>query len=139
MKNVAEKILGMCLMEMTVVLMILGMLVLFCFPIYTTHVTKERRLEAEFNLMNLASALEQYQIRYNTYRNATLDLLGFSEKIISDQYQLVIVSQNDSSFVVKAVPINSQADNDPICASLVLNSAGKKAITGTGKFSDCWS
>ncbi|EKD73087.1 MAG: fimbrial protein precursor [uncultured bacterium] len=134
-----QKSIGFSLIEIMFVLIITSILTaLCCLPIYSKHLTHAKRLEAEMNLIKLASALEQYYIVNHTYQNASLNALNFPEKIAHDQYQLVIDHATESDFMLKAVPLNQQARNDPACAILLLSSKGEKGITGTGQLANCW-
>ncbi|HSW69025.1 MAG TPA: type IV pilin protein [Gammaproteobacteria bacterium] len=133
-----QKIAGFNLLEILITLSIIGILSILCFPIYSQHIIHARRLEAEVNLIKLANALEKYYLLKNTYENATLEELNFSKRIAGDQYDLKIVSVTSSDFLIKASPIGNQAKKDIACASLSLNSAGIKKITGTGELTECW-
>jgi len=129
---------GFSLFELMITLVIISVLSLLCLPIYSRHITHARRLEAELSLIKLANAIEEYHIINNTYQNATLDALGFSEKIAHDQYQLAIPLATDFQYILKAIPQDKQAQNDTLCDSLILNSSGKREITGSGHLTDCW-
>lgn len=134
-----QKYSGFNLIELMIVLIIIGILSAISFPIYSEHIIQERRMEAEMNLIKLSGALEKYFILNNTYQHATLHQLNISEKIAGNQYQLQIVSATDSDFVIKAVPLDHQAEKDSSCGNLMLDSAGVKKITGTGTFKKCWN
>ena len=135
-----QKSIGFSLLEIMFVLIITSILTaLCCLPIYSQHLTHAKRLEAEMNLIKLASALEQYYIVNHTYQNATLNVLNFPEKIVRNHYQLAIASATETDFTLKAIPINQQVQSDHACATLLLNSKGEKSITGTGKLANCWT
>ncbi len=129
---------GFSLLELMIVLIIVGILSAICLPIYSEHLIRERRLEAEMNLIKLSNALEKYFLLNNTYEKATLRQLNISDKIADNQYQLQIVSATGSDFLIQAVPLNNQEKKDSLCASLLLNSEGVKQITGNGKITECW-
>ena len=125
-------------MELMLALAITGILTLFSIPLYSHHVVHEKRLEAEIQLSALASALEQYYALHNSYKNATLNNLHIPEKIANNQYQLAISSQNESSFMLEAVPLDNQAKKDTSCGTLLLDSDGTKGIKGSGNILNCW-
>ncbi len=129
---------GFSLIELMIALIIVGILSAVCIPIYSDHVIHARRLEAEVNLIKLANALEQFHLVNNTYQNAELAALGFPNKIVDNQYHLLITRANDDGFAIEAKPLDKQAQSDVSCAALLLNSEGKREITGTGKLTDCW-
>lgn len=133
-----QKTKGFNLIELLITLAIISILSALCLPVYSEHIIRARRLEAEINLIKLANALEKYYLLNNTYENATLNQLNFSSLIADNQYQLQIVSVNSSEFSIKAIPLKKQADEDALCGSILLNSSGNKAITGSGNISECW-
>lgn len=134
-----KKFFGFNLLELMIVLAIMGILSGLSLPIYSQHILRARRLEAEISLIKLANALEKYYFLNNTYENATLDQLNISGTVANNQYQLYIVSATHSDFSIKAVPLKRQAEEDTACASLLLDSEGNKGITGNGKLKECWS
>jgi len=129
---------GFNLLELMIVLTIIGILCAISIPIYSEHMIRARRLEAEVSLIKLANALEKYFFLNNTYENATLEQLHLSEKIANEQYQLQIAAATSSGFSIKAVPLGMQAEKDVACASLTLDSEGNKGITGSDKITACW-
>lgn len=131
-------IIGFSLLELMIALSIVGILSMLCLPIYSQHMTHARRLEAEVNLVKLANAMEQYFLIHQTYRFVTLSQLGFPEKIVHAQYRLMIVDATDSEYEIKVDPLDKQAQQDKKCGSLLMDSLGKRNITGSGKISECW-
>lgn len=130
---------GFSLLEIMIALSIIGILSVMCLPIYSEHITHANRLEAEVDLVKLANALEEYFIVHQSYKNATLEQLGISSQIVRGEYQLAITDATDFMYGIKAIPLGQQAQRDVVCASLIMDSLGKKDITGTGKLSDCWT
>lgn len=133
-----QKTNGFNLLEILIVLTIIGILSALCLPVYSEHIIRARRLEAEINLIKLANALEKYYLLNNTYENATLNQLHFSQMIANNQYQLQIVAVSSSEFSIKAEPQGKQTDKDVVCGSLLLNSSGNKGITGNSTVNECW-
>lgn len=136
--NQIKVVVGFSLIELMIALAIVGILSMLCLPLYSQHITHARRLEAEINLVKLANALEHYFLIHQTYQNATLSNLGFPEKIVHEQYQLVITEATDSTYAIHADPLDKQAQQDGLCASLLMDSQGKREITGAGKLNECW-
>ncbi|HSW93275.1 MAG TPA: type IV pilin protein [Gammaproteobacteria bacterium] len=133
-----KKAIGFNLMELMIVLVIVGILTTLTLPLYSNHLVKARRLGAETGLIQLASAMERYDLLHSTYKGATLDNLNIPETLEDKSYQLVIASVTANDFVIKAVPLHSQAEKDVACGTLLLDSTGKKDITGSARVSDCW-
>lgn len=130
-----KKIVGFSLIELLTVIAILSIISAFCLPIYSQHILQAKRTEATFSLTKLASALEQHYSIHHTYKNATLQSLGFSEKIADNRYQLSLVT-TESSYKIAAAPLATQAD--AMCGTLTLNTQGEKGLTGSGNLKDCW-
>ncbi|MBO7126042.1 prepilin-type N-terminal cleavage/methylation domain-containing protein [bacterium] len=61
---------GFTLIEIMVVVTIMGILAAVAIPLYSGYANRAKRVEAEEQLMTLASAEEDY---FNTYRQYTID------------------------------------------------------------------
>ncbi len=129
---------GFSLLEIIITLAIISIVTALCFPLYSQHIAEEHRLEARMTLEKLAAALENYYLSHNTYQGATIENLGFSTMIAKDNYQLAITSLTSTTFSLTATPMASQAEQDLLCKTLILNATGGKNITGEGQVSDCW-
>ncbi len=130
--------LGLTLIEIMIAVLIVSIMAAVCLPIYSQHMVREKRIEAEISLTKLASALEEYYTVNHTYQNATLDKLGVPNTVANNRYQLIIESANTLNYSVAAKPISNQADADKECATLTLNALGGKGITGYGSTIACW-
>ena len=129
---------GFSLIELIIVVGIISILASVCFPLYKQHLVHERRTEAKITLEKIALIFEQYHLMHDTYKEATIETLGFPNTIADNSYQLNILSADDTDFVIEAQPLGTQAENDPGCASLLLNAASEKTITGTSGSDYCW-
>ena len=129
---------GFSLFELIITLAIISILTSLCIPLYTQHVTEERRLEAKITLEKLAAALESYYVTHNTYQGANLEQLGFSSFIAKNNYKITMTDLTDTTFSLTATPQAHQAQQDTLCKTLILNATGGKNITGKGQISDCW-
>lgn len=128
---------GFTLLELLTVLSILGLLALGSYPIYTHHLLKTHRTEAQVSLFDLASALDRYYLVNNTYKGATLETLEINEDTPNHYYRLAIASLTDDSYLLRAIPIGSQA-KDSYCGDLTLNQLGERSSSGKGGNSNCW-
>lgn len=132
-----SKLLGFSLLEIMIVTVIIGVLATLSVPVFSKYFLRENRFAAETSLLKLAAALEQYYLQTNSYEHATLTSLGFPAIIVSGQYQLDIASTTANNFTLTATPL-AQQTADTTCATLTLNAAGEKNITGNGTAGDCW-
>lgn len=140
-----RKLKGFTLMELMIVLVIASILATIAIPMYTQHLVTARRADAKVALMDLAARMERYFAENHTYATATIGAGGATDVLGSDNssegyYQMRIVSQDDSSFVVEAAPVpgSAQEEKDTACGALRLNQAGQKSVTGTGTVQGCW-
>ena len=128
---------GFTLIELLTTLMIISVLVMCSYPIYTNYILKTRRIQAEVALLDLASGLEQYHLLHQTYMNATLVDVQINQYTDTQLYRLEIGSTTETSYILKAYPMQIQ-QADQLCGILSLNYLGQKMISGSGKVSDCW-
>lgn len=129
---------GFTLMEILSVIAIISIISTLSFPLYTDYLIHTRRLEAASILSKLAVAMEQFHIEHNTYENATLAALNFSEVISKNNYRLMIQTANNDDYTLSAIPLGKQAEKDLACATLTIKSNHQKGVTGNGKVNECW-
>ncbi len=128
---------GFTLLELIVVLAIVGILSLVSYPIYTHHILKTRRAQAEVALLDVAAGLERYHALHNTYVGASLANIEVNAYTENQAYQLDIANADAMDYSVQARPLGAQAA-DSVCGVLSINALGVKGILGTGKVTDCW-
>jgi type IV pilus assembly protein PilE len=129
---------GFSLIELIITLAIVGILATLTYPGYHHYIIRAHRSDGQTALLDLANRMEQYYYKHHTYRTATIasdaatDVLS---KAISDGgwYQLVFVELTESSYILKAIPLDAQKIGDEACPILTLNSFGEK-----GLMPDCW-
>lgn len=128
---------GFSLMEMMVVVVIAAILAAITFPIYSQHITKKKRLQAELTLQRVSSALEEHYVVKYTYKHFALRDFGIADTLKKSQYHIVIHA-NNKHFSVAAVPFGSQAKHDIACGTISMNDMGEKNISGSGSSDQCW-
>lgn len=132
------RLFGFSLLEILIVISIISILATISMPMYSHHIVRVKRLEAETMLSRLAIAMEQFHLENNSYQAATLSTLHFPEQIASGRYQLMIQSANDYDYLLLAKPIGTQAENDTACGDLKLEASGVKSISGSATIEECW-
>lgn len=123
---------GFHLIELMLSIAILGIILSITIPSYYSYILKSHRLEAEATLIKLAVALEHYHIEQNSYVNANLNSLHFSQYVAHGNYRLVIQYAKESEFMLLAIPQHQQTRDS--CGTLTLNSMDAKGANTN----DCW-
>lgn len=133
-----KQIKGFNLIEILSVLAIVCITTTLAYPLYSQYLVQTSRLDAENTLVKLALAMEQYRSAHHSYEGSTLSALNFPAIIAKNHYQLTIESANANNFLLTAIPIGKQAENDSECATLTLNSMEEKGIRGNSTVAHCW-
>ena len=136
---------GISMIEILVALVIISILGAIAYPSYKDRVYSGRRAEAKAALSDLATRLESYYAKTNTYLTATIGT-GTATDVLSigmtgqGSYTLTIDPPPNTSataYRIVATPVGVQA-GDTKCGSLSLTSANVKGMTGTGTVATCW-
>jgi type IV pilus assembly protein PilE len=138
MNRIFPRLSGFHLIEILTTVAIVGILATLCIPLYSQYMVYAKRLEAANMLSQLAIAMEQFHVAHNTYENASLAALHFSETVGRGDYRLGIKTASNNDYLLVAVPIGGQASKDQQCGILMLDANDKKSITGTGNVNECW-
>lgn len=120
---------GYSLFELLLVMAIIGVLLSIAYPSYQHHLLKTHRHEAQIQLMEIASQLEDYYQANNSYRNANLD--SFAIKL-SHYYDFELLDSTDDYYRITASPKDIQTRDD--CGVLSIDQLGKQ----TTAQNDCW-
>lgn len=137
MKKFFRKNIGFSLIEIFIIFVIMSILIGLAFPIYSDYFLKTNRMEATQTLLTVAVAMEKYYLEFDTYENATLNNLHFSNFIARNSYALHLNVVNALEYELTAIPLAKQKQ-DTACAILTLKSTGEKLISGNGNISECW-
>jgi type IV pilus assembly protein PilE len=128
---------GFTLLELIAVMAIIGILIAASYPLYTQHILKTNRAQAQIALLNMAAGMERYRVLHHRYQNATLPHLEMSGYTNNKYYLLEIARAGENDYQLKAVPQNTQR-KDKTCGTLSLDEKGRKSISGTGSPGKCW-
>jgi type IV pilus assembly protein PilE len=127
---------GFSLLEIIFVIAIISIISVMAVPIYQHHILQARRLVAVRYLVATTVALEKYHLENGSYDGATLQNLKLPS-LINNNYALSLTIARDDNYQVIAKPLAMQ-QKDQHCGQLVIDSNGRKNISGDGSIADCW-
>lgn len=135
-----NKMRGVTLIELMIVVAILGIIVAFGYPSYRDQVMKSRRAEGMGELLELADRLERYYSDKGTYDGVTAADI-FRDTTTKGYYTLTIIDAetDDIKFAVTATPKNGSGQEKDKCGTFKLTSLGDKTVSGGSLTEDdCW-
>lgn len=110
-----KKTKGVTLIELLFVVCIIGILAAIAFPSYQNQLYKIRRSEGQQNLLLVASELEDFYAKNNTYMGYKLNTYS------AEFYDFAIIQLAENNYAICATPkIGSSQEQDP-CGSLSIN------------------
>lgn len=123
-------------------MVIVGILAAVAYPSYVQYVVKAKRSAAESFILDVASKQEQYNLDARQYAES-MTMLGVSTipPEVSASYTVTLTANNSAApptYAVTATPTANQLSQDAKCATLSVNQAGTKGITGSGTVATCW-
>jgi type IV pilus assembly protein PilE len=140
---------GFSLVELMVVLVVLGVLATLAYPSYAGYITKTRRIEAQFALMDALQQEQAYYSQHNSYAafSASGPEPGFRWWVggmaATSAYELdahACPGQAIGECVeLRATPGTARVDarfRDPECGTLTFTSTGERGASGTS--GRCW-
>lgn len=128
---------GFTLLELITVMAIISILIAVSYPLYTHHVIKTNRAQAQIALLNMAASMERYHVLNHRYQGATLSNLEINAYTTNKHYQLEISQAGEDDYQLKAVPQGTQR-KDKTCGTLSLDEKGRKEVSGIGRVGECW-
>ena len=134
-----QRMRGVTLLELMVVVVIIGILVAIAYPGYQSQIQKTRRAEGKAVLLDAAQRLERCYTRYNAYNDARCDFLAsLTAGVASDSgwYIVTDAAPAAATFSLVATRQNAQT-GDTLCGNLTLTDRGVRGATGTAP-ETCW-
>jgi type IV pilus assembly protein PilE len=124
---------GFSLIELVIVLGIVALLASFSYPSYRESIIKARRIDGQTALIELATNMETFYFKNNSYSGATIGTgtetdIAASSYSAENWYRLKITNQSDNNYSLEATPIRAQAMDDKDCQTLRFNNLGVKDV-----------
>lgn len=139
-----KKLFGFTLIDILITVALIGILAAIAVPMYSEHVAKTRRRDAQSALLQFQNAMERYYTEQSpsTYTGAATGGTdtGFPEIFESEAplhgetkfYNLQITDASTTTYELSASPKNGQADDR--CGTMTVTNTGEKTAGDT----NCW-
>ena len=135
-----NKMRGVTLLELMVVVMVIGVLGMIAIPSYRQYVMRAQRTEAKTALLRIQANQERFYLANRTY-SADPSELGFTDDLTErGTYTLEIEGADATGYTARATArdggdIDMTADAQ--CTTFTIDSQGVRDATGTNPAS-CW-
>jgi type IV pilus assembly protein PilE len=135
---------GFSLIELMIAVAIAGILLSVALPSYQSQVVRTKRASAAGCTMELAQFMERVyasNIRYDQNAGASTVLPSTpcrSELSSSYTFAFAASQPQARTFTIQATPTGAQATRDTGCATLSIDQAGTKGVSGSTAVASCW-
>ena len=109
---------GFSLLELSIALLVAALLAAICYPAYSAHVRRARRMDAIGALLELQLAQERWRSEHLSY--ASLEELGASSSLPGGHYVLDMPALLPDAYTLRALAVGGQAA-DHECGELRLS------------------
>jgi len=132
-----NKMRGVTLMELMIVVVIIGILTAIAYPSYREYSARAKRNEARAALLQIATLQERFYLQNNTY-TTDMTKLGFplagSNDTASKSYRITVPGGDANDFTAQARYLHSDNEINK-CEFFVIDGRGGKSSTPN---TDCW-
>ena len=127
---------GFTLIELMIVVAIIAILAAIAVPLYSDHVDRTRRADAQVGLMDLAQQLERCFTRFNSY---SADGCPSGTVDSPDGFYTISIDAGTTAYVLTASPRadGPQTRDSAKCSEFRLNQLGERTATGS-EGDACW-
>ena len=130
---------GFTLIELMIAILVIGVLGGIAYASYSNSVVRSRRAAASACLLEQAQMMERVYTTSLSYAGVTTLPASACRTELAPFYTIGLNGATTATtFSLQAAPQGQQASKDLACATLRLNQAGTKSITGTGAVATCW-
>lgn len=141
-KSLARENLGLTLVELLIAVAIVGTIAAVAYPSYTQFTVRSNRTAAKTFVVDLANRQDERNMEGRPYESS-VEALGFAKLPgkLAANYTVTVDADNrvvPPTYLVTATPLGEQLKNDAPCASLSIDQAGSREISGTGPAGKCW-
>ena len=141
-----KKARGFTILELSIAVAIVFLLVAVAVASFMDSMTKKSRHAAQVALQDAAAWLLQQHVNENSFLavkmpdtqvpndgDAKYRIVLATLPVVATNPQAAFPVTTAQTFTVMAVPVDEDA-----CGSLLIDHTGRKGITGSAAFSDCW-
>ena len=133
-----QRMRGITLMELMIVVVIVGILAAVAYPNYRDFAARAKRNEAKAALLLIATNQERFYLNNQQYTN-DMTRLGFNvaNNFVTETgaYRITVAGANAATYTATATYLNGDAEAGK-CATFTIQPNGDKS---SGPLADCWT